>query len=77
MEKQTGDERRKRAGDREGWRRVVSSPALPFLLFLWGNMGLQSPRGWGQSTVELGGIHLGKSWFAKLQQQGRHGVKSL
>lgn len=38
---------------------------------------LQRPRDWGQSTVELGGIHLGKSWFAKLQQRGRHRVKSL
>lgn len=28
-EKQTGGERRKWASDREGWRRVVSSPALP------------------------------------------------
>lgn len=33
MEKQTGGERRKWASDREGWRRVVSSPALPLTSF--------------------------------------------
>ena len=33
MEKQTGGERRKWASDREGWRRVVSYPALPLTSF--------------------------------------------
>ena len=33
MEKQTGGERRKWASDREGWRRVVSSPALHLTSF--------------------------------------------